>query len=294
MQNIKKVIMSLFILMILITSCNTKVEDVGIVVDMSKLITKVKSDSLLIAQADSIENYWHGVMLNIDTTKVDTVWKTKYIEVYPDCPDDTTFIHDTTVVYDTVYIGLMVDPTPVDTIVTLPVDTTVFLPWDPVGPLFQEIPIISIKVDTIYNNNNEFKATNMIDGTLYNSRSDQGLGWSVPGYPHSAMFYFNDDYLVTEVWINTWGWSEDYTHSIIVYNYADTILTAQTSAELWSKHRVFYRGNHLYLDILDGNNNWTDIREIKIFGFPINVSYPQGPEEDPRLVPLNGPGPIKN
>lgn len=190
------------------------------------------------------------------------VSKQKLFDCQSELPD-TVFLHDT------LYLpGIEVPPDTItinDTIYVPPVDTIVSF------PISIEIPIDSIRVDSIYkpkwDNPSDFYPSNMIDGTLFHSKEDRGKRWSVPGYPHQAMFYFDSVYVITEIWINSWGWNEGYTHTIDIYSYADKIKTITTKPELWSKHFLQMVSSHLYLDVKGGKNNWTDIAEIKIFGY---------------------------
>lgn len=137
---------------------------------------------------------------------------------------------------------------------------------------FQSLPSVEIKIDSVLVDSyyTTMPASNMLDNKLYQSKSSQGTRWGQSGYPHQAMFWFDTTYVVTGIWINTYGWNEDYTHSFKVYHFSDLILSSITSSELWSKHSLFYTGNHLYLEIIGGKNSWTDIAEVKVFGYKLN------------------------
>lgn len=194
---------------------------------------------------DSLNKHWKDIVLALSTPQPvqDTIWTYKDSIIWI---DSTRWITNW-----------------VDSIRWI--DSVRYLTNDPVGPLFQEISIDSVKVDSYYLT---MSASNLLDNVLYHSKLDIGTRWGQEGYPHQAIFYFKD-YLVTQIAINVFGWDEGLTHQIKVYNYADSIYTGTTSPELWSKHNVYYRGNHLYLDILGGQNDWTDVAEVKLYGYKI-------------------------
>lgn len=125
--------------------------------------------------------------------------------------------------------------------------------------------IDTIKVDTSRTDNLVY--TNLLDTALYYDRDYKGTRWAVPGYPHQVMIWFDTTYVVTDLWLNVFAWDEGYTVKFKVYYFSDLELSDSTKPELWSKHKVFYSGSHLYLDILDGKNDWTDIAGIKVFGY---------------------------
>jgi hypothetical protein len=129
---------------------------------------------------------------------------------------------------------------------------------------FYEIPIDTIRVDSSYTVN---YLNNLLDDSLYVNTNNHGTRWFVKGYPHQAMIIFDTSYLVTEIWINVFKWNEGYYHDFIFYHWGDLLDSVRTKSELWSKHKVYYVGRHLYIEVLGGLNSWTDIAGIKIFGY---------------------------
>lgn len=127
-----------------------------------------------------------------------------------------------------------------------------------------EIPINNIRLDSIHDN---FEVRNLTDGELFHSRSDRGTRWAVSGYPHQAMLDFGEIYVITEIWFNVFSWNEGYTHDIDIYAWGDKYASITTDTLLWSKHKLHITSSHLLFEVMSGMNSWTDIGEIKIFGY---------------------------
>lgn len=196
-------------------------------------------------QIDSLNEYWIGVVKNIQFT-------------------DTNFVNDTTyIIKDSVSIRYIdslniIDSTLIDTILVAPVETIELFP-------------VEVKVDSVmdWQTLNE-AAGNLTDEFIFIDRNiDQGTRWAVQGYPHAAMLHFDTLYVITEVWFNTFGWNENFNHTIEVYHYDTLLKTIVTKSELWSKHKLFYVGEHLYFNIIGGKNSYTDIGGIRIFGYKL-------------------------
>jgi len=130
-----------------------------------------------------------------------------------------------------------------------------------------EIKPISIRADSTGNN---FNTSFLFDDSLYYDNENRGTRFAVSGYPHALIFYFDTLYLITSIQLNTFGWNEDYTHEIKVYSFSNLFLHCFTFPELWSKHNLFITSDHIYMEILSGKNSWTDIAEIKFFGYKLN------------------------
>lgn len=196
-------------------------------------------------QIDSTNQFWKAVIKNL--VIVDTVSQTKDSINWIDSLriKDSTSIRwiDSLVIRDSVKIR--------DSVVSVLRES-------------YKIPVIRIEVDDSVSG---LGKENLIDNILYNSRQDKGTRWAVSGYPHQVMLYFDTVYVVTEVWLNVYGWNENYTHTLNIYTYGDKIKNITTLPTLWSKHSILAVGSHIYLDILSGKNSWTDIAEIKLFGY---------------------------
>jgi len=208
--------------------------------------TVIDVNKVCSGKVDSVNNYWHDIVKNLII------------------PDTVYLIGDSTAIHwiDSVSIRHIDSIRYTDSVRYIEKDSLV----NTLGKLV-EIKVDSVKTDTTA------KATlspeNMIDGIPYISKSNKGTRWAAPGYPHSAMFYFDSTYLVTEIWINVYGWDEDYTHKIKFYYYGKELDNITTNKSLYSKHSLFYVGEHLYMTILSGENNWVDVGEIKVFGYKL-------------------------
>lgn len=199
-------------------------------------------------QIDSLNKYWVDVVKNIECR--DTIFT--YIDSVSIRYKDSVSIR---------YIDSLIvkDSTVVDTILVAPVETVEILP-------------IEVKVDSVmeWQTLNE-AAGNLTDEFIFVDRNiDTGTRWAVEGYPHAAMFYFDTLYVITEIWVNTFAWNEGYTHQINLYFYGSKIDSIETKMELWSKHKIFYVGDHLYIDVVGGKNSYSDLGGIRIFGYKRN------------------------
>ena len=199
-------------------------------------------------QIDSVNSYWKEVIKNI--VKPDSVFM-----------HDTTFI-SITLPADTIYL------TQIDTIISTitKFDTLYLTQIDTVNlsPISKEITIDSIKVDSF---GSTLIPYNLTDNKLYYDKKNKGSRWGARGYPHQALFYFDTVYVVTSIWINVYGWNEGYQHDVEIYNWGQKYASFKTDPLLWSKHKLFLTAGSLYINILGGQNNWTDIGEIKVFGY---------------------------
>jgi len=200
-------------------------------------------------QIDSLNKHWIDIVKNL--VVIDTNYVT--IEIY-----DTNFVNDTVYNFiDSVSIRYIDSVSFQDSLIFI--DTL----FNSLGELVEILPD-SVRVDSIETWEPEF----MLDEFPFITRSgDRGTRWAINGYPHQAMFYFDTVYVVTEIWVNTFGWDEGYTHQINLYYYADKIDSIDTKMDLWSKHNIFYTGSHLYLDVVGGKNSYTDLGGVRFFGY---------------------------
>lgn len=200
---------------------------------------------------DSINSFWMDVVKNISSTVPDSI---NWI--------DSLRIKDSTVIN-------WVDSTRWNFIDSLVIEDSVKIRDSLVLSLREsyEIKPDSVRLDVMAN---EDDLIQMFDDKPFITRSgDRGTRWAVPGYPHQAMFYFDTTYVVTEIWVNTFAWDEGYTHYIKLYFYGMEIGSIETEEALYSKHEIFYVGDHLYFEVVGGRNNYTDIGEIKVFGYKL-------------------------
>lgn len=141
---------------------------------------------------------------------------------------------------------------PVDTIIAQPVP-------------IQLIPD-TVRVDTIAVES--MQPENLIDGKPFITRNgDRGTRWGAPNYPHVMVFSFNEVVEITKIEFNTFGWDENFTHNVTVFNYPDSIATFDTKPELYSSHDVNIVTSLVYVKVNGGKNGWTDFGEVRFYGF---------------------------
>lgn len=205
-------------------------------------------------QIDSLNKYWIDVVKNLVTDPKDSINWIDSLRI-----KDTTIINwiDSLRIKDSTIINWLDSLVIRDSVKIR--DSVVFV----LGESFQ-IPIKEVRADT---SGGGLIVSNIIDNILYYSKDERGTRWGASGYPHQLMFYFDTTYVVTGIWVNTYGWSEGYTHTLNIYSYSDKIKTIKTSPELWSKHQLLMVSSHVYIDVVAGENNWTDIAEIRLFGY---------------------------
>lgn len=199
------------------------------------------------AKIDSTNEFWHSVIKNLQVTD------TNYVEIFDTTKVIVEIIHEK----DSINWIDSIRYNYIDSVVQIDTFLNRF-------GLLQQISIDSVRVDAFAGCGDGY---NMLDDIPFVTRENRGTRWCVSGYPHGAMFYFDTTYIVTEIWVNTFAWNEGYTHTLNLYYYADLINKISTKEELYSKHEIFYVGNHLLLEVIGGKNSYTDIGEIKLFGY---------------------------
>lgn len=160
------------------------------------------------------------------------------------------YIHDTTIVTDTLKI------IKVDTLIIF--DTLSTSPEKIVTELFP----ISVRCDSVIHNHSP---ENVIDNIPYYSRENRGTRFALPGYPHWLVFNFEEVTKIDSIEINTFGWNEDYNHTVTVFSWGDSLTQFTTKSKLYSGHRIEAVTSQLILRIDSGKNKWTDIGGVKIY-----------------------------
>jgi hypothetical protein len=204
------------------------------------------------AQVDSTDKYWKDVIKNLVTP--DTVWMVRDSINWI----DSLRIKDSTAIQYIVRDSIILrDSLVIRDSISLR-DSVVYVLWESF-----EIPISEVKVDT---HGSDMVKENLIDDKLYYSSEEKGTRWGASGYPHQIMLSFDTTYVVTEIWINVFGWDKGLTHTLDIYSYADKIKSITTYPELWSRHQLLMVGRHIYIEVVGGENDWTDIAEIRVLG----------------------------
>jgi hypothetical protein len=119
-----------------------------------------------------------------------------------------------------------------------------------------------VKVDTAQGS---LSKDYFFDNIPYINRSNSGTRWGASGYPHQAVFKFDQVVKIDSIDINVFGWDENYTHTFKIYNFSDLLLEAETKPIKYSGHKINFVGSQLYLEITGGKNGWTDVGEIKMY-----------------------------
>lgn len=111
---------------------------------------------------------------------------------------------------------------------------------------------------------------NLSDGILYRSKNNQGTRWGASGYPHSVAFSWAEPVFIDSVLINVYYFDEGYTHNFRIYSWGDKILESETFPTLYSRYYLGIKTSQVIIEFTGGQNNWTDIGEIKIIGRLLN------------------------
>ena len=194
--------------------------------------TAIDVNKVCSSKVDSVNNYWHDVVKNLII------------------PDTVYLVGDSTAIHW------------IDSVSIRYIDSVRYTK----GKLVEIIPDI-VKTDTIVNDN--LLPKNLIDNISYISKSNKGTRFAAPGYPHWILLKFNKMTRVDSIAFNVYGWDEGYTHRFIIYNFSDTLLSAETKPIFYSGHKINFYGTQLMIEITGGINNWTDIGDIKVFGYKL-------------------------
>lgn len=123
----------------------------------------------------------------------------------------------------------------------------------------------TVKVDTTHPNFADVQ-TNLLDDRPYVKRdTDKGTRWATAGYPHWAVFQFNEPVAIDSMEINIFAWDEGYTHDITVWSWGDSIKQITTKNVLWSGHSLNLYTSQIALRVDGGQNGWTDLGGVRFY-----------------------------
>jgi hypothetical protein len=135
-----------------------------------------------------------------------------------------------------------------------------------------KLNVASLKVDAYYN---AYNGNKMIDGIpAFVNGKETNSRWSVEGYPHFAVFYFDSLVTINKIRINLYKGQEGYTNHFRLYNFSDLLWEGDIGDSLWNNIHLNFYGSMIYLEVsgpstklIGKTNDWTDIGEVEFYGY---------------------------
>ncbi|PID62119.1 MAG: hypothetical protein CR986_01970 [Ignavibacteriae bacterium] len=125
-----------------------------------------------------------------------------------------------------------------------------------------------------------FSPMNLFDDLPYRDRNELGTRWARSGNwdgnpkYHGLALTFDETYLITKVKINVFGYERLKT-KFILFNGLQKVLSDSTELnKLYTEFDVLFTNEeNIHFYIYDSENEWLDVGEIKIYGYPVKRNY---------------------